>query len=156
MDTTYWGRKFGVVTIKDHLSGHVLWRKFIDRKERIEDYVEGISGPFHDEDGQGVVHRSSGRMGDEVEGLPRRTEHRPGRKVALCPQEAAKRLPQRQTEHAEPVDIRRPLWLGHPQHEQRNRVAVHRSEADTSAPQGPVDVAKETPDFGTFKRAQPL
>ena len=42
MDTTYWGRKFGVVTIKDHLSGHVLWRKFIDRKERIEDYVEGV------------------------------------------------------------------------------------------------------------------
>ena len=71
MDTTYWGRKFGVVTIKDHLSGHVLWRKFIDRKERIEDYVEGISGPFHDEDGQGVVHRSSGRMGSEVERLPR-------------------------------------------------------------------------------------
>ena len=30
MDTTYWGRKFGVVVMKDSLTGKILWRKFID------------------------------------------------------------------------------------------------------------------------------
>ena len=39
---SYWGRNFGVVAIKDHVSGVVLWHKFIGRKERISDYVEGI------------------------------------------------------------------------------------------------------------------
>jgi len=43
MDTTYWGRKFGVVIMKDHICGGVLWYKFIDRKETISDYREGIS-----------------------------------------------------------------------------------------------------------------
>lgn len=43
MDTTYWGWKFGVVVIKDHISGNVVWHKFIERKERIDDYAEGIS-----------------------------------------------------------------------------------------------------------------
>jgi transposase-like protein len=42
MDTTYWGRNFGVVAIKDHFSGIVLWHKFIDRKEWVGDYVEGV------------------------------------------------------------------------------------------------------------------
>ena len=43
MDTTYWGRMFGVVIMKDHISGRVLWYKFIDKKETIADYKEGIS-----------------------------------------------------------------------------------------------------------------
>lgn len=43
MDTTYWGRNFGVVIMKDSLSGGVLWYKFIDRHERLEDYWEGIT-----------------------------------------------------------------------------------------------------------------
>lgn len=42
MDTTYWGRNFGVVILKDNISGEVLWYKFIDRKERIDDYAEGV------------------------------------------------------------------------------------------------------------------
>lgn len=42
MDATYWGWNFGAVAIKDHLSGRVVWFKFIDRKEKIEDYVEGV------------------------------------------------------------------------------------------------------------------
>ncbi len=42
MDATYWGWNFGVVAIKDHISGDVVWSKFINCKERIEDYVEGI------------------------------------------------------------------------------------------------------------------
>lgn len=43
MDATYWGRNFGVVIMKDSLSGDVLWFKFINRHERLEDYKEGIS-----------------------------------------------------------------------------------------------------------------
>ncbi|OWV05276.1 MULTISPECIES: hypothetical protein [unclassified Fibrobacter] len=42
MDATYWGWNFGVVAIKDHISGDVVWSKFINRKERIDDYLEGI------------------------------------------------------------------------------------------------------------------
>ena len=43
MDVTYWGRNFGVVIMKDSLSGNVLWYKFINRHERLEDYKEGIA-----------------------------------------------------------------------------------------------------------------
>jgi hypothetical protein len=43
MDTSYRGRKFGVVIMKDHISGGVLWYKFIGGKETISDYWEGIS-----------------------------------------------------------------------------------------------------------------
>ena len=42
MDTTYWGWNFGVVAIKDAVKGRVVWSKFINRKERIDDYVEGV------------------------------------------------------------------------------------------------------------------
>lgn len=42
MDATYWGRNFGVVIMKDHLSGRVLWYKFINKKETLADYREGI------------------------------------------------------------------------------------------------------------------
>jgi len=41
MDTTYWGRRFGVVVMKDSRSGKILWRKFIFRKETLSDYCEG-------------------------------------------------------------------------------------------------------------------
>nr|WP_270777320.1 HTH domain-containing protein [Segatella buccae] len=43
MDVTYWGGNFGVVIMKDSLSGNVLWYKFINRHERLEDYKEGIT-----------------------------------------------------------------------------------------------------------------
>lgn len=42
LDTSYWGREFVVVAIKDSISGRFLWSKFITRKERVEDYIEGI------------------------------------------------------------------------------------------------------------------
>lgn len=42
MDTTYWGRHFGVVVMKDAGSGRILWRKFIFRKETLSDYREGV------------------------------------------------------------------------------------------------------------------
>jgi hypothetical protein len=42
MDATYWGRKFGVVAMKDSRTGKMLWRKFINRKETLSDYKEGV------------------------------------------------------------------------------------------------------------------
>jgi len=42
MDTTYWGRGFGVVVMKDSRTRKILWRKFIFRKETLSDYCEGI------------------------------------------------------------------------------------------------------------------
>jgi hypothetical protein len=42
MDTTYWGRNFGVVVFKDCRTKHVLWRKFV-RYETLSDYREGIA-----------------------------------------------------------------------------------------------------------------
>lgn len=42
MDTTYWGRNFGVVVFKDWRTKRVLWRKFV-RYETIADYQEGIA-----------------------------------------------------------------------------------------------------------------
>ena len=42
MDTTYWGRDFGVVMLYDGYRKKLLWRKFIHRKEVVADYLEGI------------------------------------------------------------------------------------------------------------------
>jgi len=42
MDATYWGRKFGIVIIKDAYRNKVLWYKFIQQRERVEDYIEGV------------------------------------------------------------------------------------------------------------------
>ena len=42
MDVTYWGRRFGVVIMKDYISDRVLWYKFIEKKETIADYREGV------------------------------------------------------------------------------------------------------------------
>jgi hypothetical protein len=42
MDATYWDHNFGVVVMKDSRTGKILWRKFIDRKETLSDYSEGI------------------------------------------------------------------------------------------------------------------
>ena len=41
MDTTYWGRNFGIVVFKDCRTKRVLWRKFV-RYETLADYKEGI------------------------------------------------------------------------------------------------------------------
>ena len=41
MDTTYWGRNFGVVVMKDSRTKRILWRKFV-RYETLADYQEGI------------------------------------------------------------------------------------------------------------------
>ena len=42
MDTTYWGRNFGVVVLMDASNSRVLWFKFINCKERLDDYREGM------------------------------------------------------------------------------------------------------------------
>ena len=41
MDTTYWGRRFGLMVIRDALRGRVLWRKYVTH-ETIGDYMEGV------------------------------------------------------------------------------------------------------------------
>lgn len=42
MDTTYWGWSFGVVAMKDSRTKKVLWHKYINRREKVSDYREGI------------------------------------------------------------------------------------------------------------------
>ena len=42
MDATYWGKNFGVLLIVDAYRKRLLWRKFLDKKETIADYLEGI------------------------------------------------------------------------------------------------------------------
>ena len=42
LDTTYWGRNFGLMVIKDVLRNKVLWHKYV-RSETIAQYIEGIS-----------------------------------------------------------------------------------------------------------------
>jgi hypothetical protein len=41
IDTTYWGRNFGVVVFKDRRTKRVIWRKFV-RYETLADYKEGM------------------------------------------------------------------------------------------------------------------
>jgi hypothetical protein len=41
MDTTYWGRNFGVVVFKDAYTKRILWRKFV-RHETLADYLAGV------------------------------------------------------------------------------------------------------------------
>lgn len=41
MDTTYWGRRFGLMVIRDALRGKVLWHKYV-KQETIADYIEGV------------------------------------------------------------------------------------------------------------------
>jgi hypothetical protein len=43
MDTTYWGRNFGVLVFKDAHRKKILWRKFIRNHETTEDYKEGVA-----------------------------------------------------------------------------------------------------------------
>ena len=42
LDTTYWGRHFGLMVIKDALRNKILWHKYV-RNETIAQYLEGIS-----------------------------------------------------------------------------------------------------------------
>lgn len=41
MDTTYWGRGFGLMVIKDTFRNKILWYKFV-RHETVSDYLEGV------------------------------------------------------------------------------------------------------------------
>lgn len=42
LDTTYWGRNFGLMVIKDALRNKILWHKYV-HNETISQYMEGIS-----------------------------------------------------------------------------------------------------------------
>jgi hypothetical protein len=52
MDTTYWGRDFGVVVFKDAIGKKILWRKFV-RHETLADYQEGVN--WLEEQGYDIV-----------------------------------------------------------------------------------------------------
>ncbi|MDR1199821.1 MAG: hypothetical protein LBK94_12560, partial [Prevotellaceae bacterium] len=39
MDTIYWGRNFGVIVFRDNRSNKILWRKYIERKETVANYL---------------------------------------------------------------------------------------------------------------------
>ena len=41
MDTTYWGRNFGLMVIKDSFRNKILWYKFVHH-ETVADYLEEI------------------------------------------------------------------------------------------------------------------
>lgn len=41
MDTTYWGRRFGLMVIFDAVRKRILWRKYVTH-ETIADYMEGV------------------------------------------------------------------------------------------------------------------
>ena len=41
MDTTYWGRNFGLMVIKDAVRGRILWHKYVHH-ETIAQYVKGV------------------------------------------------------------------------------------------------------------------
>lgn len=41
MDTTYWGRQYGLMVIKDAMRKKILWHKYV-RHETIASYMEGI------------------------------------------------------------------------------------------------------------------
>lgn len=43
MEATYWGHNFGVLLIVGAYRKRLLWRKFLNKKETIADYLEGIS-----------------------------------------------------------------------------------------------------------------
>lgn len=41
IDTTYWGRHFGLMIIKDTFRNKILWHRFV-RDESVSDYIDGI------------------------------------------------------------------------------------------------------------------
>ena len=41
MDTTYWGRNYGLMVIKDALRNKILWHKYV-KHETIADYMEDV------------------------------------------------------------------------------------------------------------------
>ena len=42
MGMTYWGRRFGLMVIRDAVRGRALWRKYVTH-ETIADYMEGVN-----------------------------------------------------------------------------------------------------------------
>jgi hypothetical protein len=75
MDATYWGRSFGVIILKDSISGHVMWYKFISKKETIADYEEGINW---------LKERKCEILAIVSDGLRGLREHFPEYKFQLC------------------------------------------------------------------------
>ncbi|WP_300301992.1 hypothetical protein [uncultured Muribaculum sp.] len=64
MDTTYWGKGFGLMVIRDVLRGNVLWHKYVHH-ETIAQYVEGVEWL------KSHGFRIYGAVIDGMKGLPR-------------------------------------------------------------------------------------
>ncbi|MEG1686210.1 MAG: hypothetical protein RR319_09775, partial [Bacteroides sp.] len=75
MDASYWGLSFGVLAFKDAYRGKVLWRKFLDKKETVADYLEGVE--WLEEHG----FKIRGLVCDGLRGLAQALSHY---KVQLC------------------------------------------------------------------------
>lgn len=74
MDTTYWGRNFGLMVIRDAIRGNVLWHKYV-RHETIAQYVEGVEWL------KGRGFRIYGVVIDGMRGLPQALKPLP---VQMC------------------------------------------------------------------------
>lgn len=74
MDTTYWGRNFGLMVIKDALRNVVLWHKYV-RHESIALYLEGVT--WLKENGFKIY----GVVIDGIKGLPQALRPYP---VQMC------------------------------------------------------------------------
>ena len=159
MDTTYWGRFFGLMVIRDALRGNVLWHKYV-RHETVAQYVEGVNWL------RSNGFRIYGAVIDGMKGLPQALKPVP---VQMCQfhqmlivrryltqdpeieasrnllelvngmtatdkesfigaqaqdatvhaSQTAKRLSERQAQHASPVDFLRPSRNRSAEHQQR-------------------------------------
>ena len=74
MDTTYWGRSFGLMVIRDALRGNVLWHKYV-RHETVAQYVEGVNWL------RSNGFRIYGAVIDRMKGLPQALKPVP---VQMC------------------------------------------------------------------------
>ena len=74
MDTTYWGRSFGLMVIRDALRGNVLWHKYV-RHETVAQYVEGVNWL------RSNGFRIYGAVIDGIKGLPQALKPVP---VQMC------------------------------------------------------------------------
>ena len=90
MDTTYWGRNFGVVLFMDAATHRILHFSFIYRKERIEDYLAGIAYLK----GQGI--QVNGVISDGLSGLKKALEPIP---YQYCQFHQVQRIRQLLTNH---------------------------------------------------------
>ena len=90
MDTTYWGRNFGLLVIKDAFRNKILWYKFVHH-ESVADYVKGVG--WLRENGF-VIH---GIFCDGIRGLLQSTNAIPRPNVPVPPDDDCTQIPHHQS-----------------------------------------------------------